>query len=158
MRRQRLPNASAPPNRHLRLSPIEGSSAPRPTTGGLSRVLLVSGNHRPVCDVVPHAPHRHGSSRKRVPPCRRATGTTAHRAKLPPTGAAPAPVRDGASLRSVESGCLRRCSATAGIMCPVYPELAEGPPKTCRPATNRHAPHRAGHIMPLLTPRMPWGS
>jgi hypothetical protein len=99
-----------------------------------------SGSHRPVCDVAPHARPRHGSSPKGTPPCRHATGATAHRAKLPPTGAAPAPVRDGASLRSVGSGCLRRCSATVGIMRPVYPEPAEGPPKTCRPAANHHGP------------------
>ena len=154
------PWQAAPPRRIFFASLI-AEEAPRrvPPPAAWSRVLLGPAvTVRPVCGVVPHAPHRHGSSRKRVPPCRRATGPTAHRAKLPPTGAAPAPVRDGASLRSVESGCLRRCSATAGIMCPVYPEPAEGPPKTCRPATNRHAPHRAGHIMPLLTPRMPWGS
>ena len=51
-------------------------------------------------------------------------------------------------------GCLRRCSATVGIMRPVYPEPAEGPPKTCRPATNHPAPpprrahHAAAHAPP----------
>jgi hypothetical protein len=30
--------------------------------------------------------------------------------------------------------------ATVGIMCPVYPEPAEGPPGTCRPTASHHAP------------------
>jgi hypothetical protein len=42
---------------------------------------------------------------KGAPPCRHATGTTQHRAKLPPTGAAPAPVRKY-GLTPVQ-GCLR---------------------------------------------------
>jgi len=55
VRPQPVQKASALPTRSLRLSPVEEAPRRVPPLCGLARVLLVTGNHRPVCGVVPHA-------------------------------------------------------------------------------------------------------
>ena len=94
------PWQAAPPRRIFFASLI-AEEAPRrvPPPAAWSRVLLGPAvTVRPVCGVVPHAPHRHGSSRKRVPPCRRAhpPGLRGSLADKPPRPLRPPPPRIGA--------------------------------------------------------------
>jgi len=72
------------PRTDTSLPPVGLNEAPhRAPHGGLSRVLLVAGSHRPYVMLRLMPPHRPGSSRRwRVLPGRRATSATAHRAKF----------------------------------------------------------------------------
>jgi hypothetical protein len=139
-------------------------------------VLLVSGSHRPVCDVVPHAHPRHGSSPK-GPLHAAAQPALQHigRSYLPSSHSFLALRRD-----RPDRGSPRASPRVWANACPRLPAAllrnsrhhVPGPPRPPTPPASfanvstialatveataakpaAIPPDRAGHIMPLLTP------